>query len=96
MVQQLWSIAHQLVEISIIINCLLFYSAPSIDPVVKSLRQILPFSCLYAFPATDIHPQNKNLFFRLIFSFSFIYFEIAFSSSDIASKEGTSPWLGMF
>ena len=63
-----------------------------------SILYIFPFiilSCLYAFAATDIHPPNKNLFFRPIFSSSFIDFEVASNSSDIASKEGGSPWLGI-
>ena len=48
-------------------------------------------SCLYAFPATDKHSPNKVIFLP-----SFIDFEIAFCFSDIASKEGTSLWLGIF
>ena len=42
-----------------------------------------------------LYIPNTNLFFRFIFSSSFIDFKIAFRSLDIASKEGTSPWLGM-
>lgn len=37
----------------------------------------------------------KPYFFRIIFSSSFISFKKVFGSSDIASKEDASPWLGM-
>ena len=55
---------------------------------------IISSTRLYTILAPDIHPPNKTLFLRLIFSPSFIYFEMIFSSSCIPSKEGTTSTLG--
>ena len=48
---------------------------------------------MYAFDAIDIHPPNKNAFFKVVFLSSFIDFEKVFRFPDTASKESTS--LGM-
>ena len=75
-VQQRWSNAHQLVDISIIINCLLFYSTFSV--YLSNFLSFIILSCLYAFAAIDIQPPMKVLFFRLTFSSSFVDFEKVF------------------
>lgn len=97
-VQQLWSNVYQLVNMFVIINCFFFFLQSSYIPSLNGWVKFLFFmilSFLYAFAAIHIQPPNKNLFFRLIFLFSFIDFKRIFFSSDIDSKRGTSPWLEM-
>ena len=66
-VQQLWSNAPQLVKISIIINCLLFYPKLSIHPAFKLMRQILYFYFIVSVCLRLVPYASKQLSFLLIF-----------------------------
>ena len=84
------STSHQLVKIFIIINHFFFFIPHSIYiqssnwPGKSFPRTFL--SRLNIFAAVDIQSPNNILFFRLMFSTSFIDFKKVFKESDIASN----------
>ena len=67
---------------------LFFYFTLAVHPSSNRQGKFFPrtfLSRLNIFAAVDIQPPNNTLFFRLVFSTSFIDFEV-FTESDIASN----------
>ena len=97
-VHQLWSNSHQLIQIFIIINRFFFILHSLYIQSSNRLGKFCPrifLSRINTFAAVDIQPSKKTLFFKLIFSTSFIDFEKVFKKSDILWKEVRSSSFGM-